>query len=308
MIQTKSAAPRVNVVIANWNGRQHLADCLPSLLATPYPNFRIMVLDNGSTDDSLAWLRAAYPGVETVTLGRNLGFAAANNAGMRISLAAGADYAVLLNNDTRVDLDWLDALVSVSETDPSIAICQARQRTWEGSHEIRFRLIPEWAEAEQEHMPVTSPGPATPTPFASGCGMLLRCSALRQIGMFDERYFMYVEDVDLTLRAWIGGYQVMDVPEAIVYHRMTGSGSRSEQRMFWGYRNQLTTLIKLYGANTLRQYAHPISRRWIRTRNRIALRSTMAALAMLPGTLARRRMVQRNRKAPDAQFLELCVR
>jgi GT2 family glycosyltransferase len=299
--------PQVNVIIVNWNGRQHLADCLPSLLATRYPNFRIMVLDNGSTDGSMAWLQVTYPGVETVALGRNLGFAAANNAGVRIALATSADYAVLLNNDTRVELDWLDALVSVSETDPSIAICQARQRTWEGSQEIRFRFIPEWVEVEHECVPVTSPGLASLTPFASGCGMLLRCSALRQIGLFDERYFMYVEDVDLTLRAWIGGFRVMDVPEAIVYHRMTGSGSVSKQRMFWGYRNQLTTLLKLYGAKTLRQYAHPISRRWLRTRNRIALRGTMAALAMLPGTLTRRRIVQRNRKAPDAQFLELCV-
>ena len=308
MNKTMGHAPQANVIIVNWNGRQHLVDCLPSLLATRYPNFRIMVLDNGSTDDSLAWLQAAFPGVETVALGRNLGFAAANNAGMRIALATSADYAVLLNNDTRVDPDWLDALVSAAEVNPSIAICQARQRTWEGSHEIRFRFIPEWAEAEQERVPVTSPGPATPTPFASGCGMLLRCSALRRIGLFDERYFMYVEDVDLTLRAWIGGYRVMDVPAAIVYHRMTGSGSESQQRMFWGYRNQLTTLLKLYEPRTLRRFADPISRRWFRTRNRIALRGTMAALAILPGTLARRRLVQRNRMAPDAQFLELCVR
>ena len=126
---TTGHAPQVTVIIVNWNGRQHLADCLPSLLATRYPNFRIMVLDNGSTDGSLAWLQETFPSVESVALGRNLGFAAANNAGIRIALAASMDYVVLLNNDTRVELDWLDELISVSETDPSIAICQARQRT-----------------------------------------------------------------------------------------------------------------------------------------------------------------------------------
>lgn len=136
--------------------------------------------------------------------------------------------------------------------------------------------------------------------------MLLRCSALREIGLFDERYFMYAEDVDLTLRAWIAGYQVMDVPSAVVYHRMTGSSSSARQRMFWGYRNQLTTLLKLYQAETLRSFAGPILQRWFGTRNRVALRGTLAALAMLPGTLARRRQIQRSRRAPDARFLALC--
>lgn len=296
----------MNVIVVNWNGRRHLADGLPSLLATRYASFRITVLDNGSTDDSLAWLAANYPAVEVVALGRNLGFAAANNVGMRRALAAGAEYVALLNNDTRVEADWLAALVDVAEADPQVAISQARQHTWDGGQEILFRFIPQWAEAEQDHLPVAPPGPVAPTPFASGCAMLLRASALPHIGLFDERYFMYVEDVDLTLRAWIAGYRVLDVPAAVVYHRMTGSASASQQRMFWGYRNQLTTLLKLYQPGTLAAFAGPISRRWFLTRNRFALRGTLAALAMLPGTLARRRQVQRGRRAPDRAFLELC--
>lgn len=293
-------------LLVNWNGHRHLAACLPSLMATNHPAMRIMVLDNGSTDDSVHWLQESYPGVEVVVLRRNQGFAAANNIGIRNALAAGADYIALLNNDTRVEADWLDALTDAAEQDPTIAICQARQRTWDGAREIRFRLIPEWMEAAQEQTPPGPPSPAAPTPFASGCAMLLRCSALREIGLFDERYFMYAEDVDLTLRAWIAGYQVMDVPSAVVYHRMTGSSSSARQRMFWGYRNQLTTLLKLYQAETLRSFAGPILQRWFGTRNRVALRGTLAALAMLPGTLARRRQIQRSRCAPDARFLALC--
>lgn len=306
MSQRASAAPQVQVIIVNWNGRQHLADGLPSLLATRYPAFRVTVYDNGSSDSSLDWLQTAHPGVEAVALGRNLGFAAANNASLRRTLAEGVDYAVLLNNDTRVEPDWLAALVDAAEDDPAAAICQARQRAWDGSHDIVFRFIPAWAEAEQERVPVTPAGPAAPTPFASGCAMLLRCAALHRIGLFDERYFMYVEDVDLTLRAWIVGYRALDVPAAVVYHRMTGSASASRQRMFWGYRNQLTTLLKLYQPKTLADLAGPIGRRWFLTRNRHALRGTLAALAMLPGTLARRRQVQRSRRAPDRAFLELC--
>jgi hypothetical protein len=301
----KQASPSVRVIIVNWNGLDHLTQCLPSLMATRFTPFKVTVIDNGSTDGSLPWLQENYPGLELVALDRNRGFAMANNIGLRKALAGGADYAVLLNNDTRVDPDWLTELVAAAESDPAAAICQARQRTWDGRQEIHFRFLPEWAEAEQDRLPLMPPGPAVPVPFASGCAMLLRCKSLSDIGFFDERYFMYVEDVDLTLRAWITGYRVLDVPSAVVYHRMVGSASNSQQRMFWGYRNQLTTLLKLYQPQTLRLLAGPISRRWFITRNRPALKGTLAALSMLPGTLTRRRHVQRERKVPDTCFLTL---
>ena len=96
------------------------------------------------------------------------------------------------------------------------------------------------------------------------------------------------------------------LPAAIVYHRMVGSNSNLRQRMFWGYRNQLSTLLKLYQPQTLYLLADPISRRWFRTRSRPALQGTLAALSMLPGTIARRRPIQHNRRAPDLKFLELC--
>jgi GT2 family glycosyltransferase len=265
-----------------------------------------MVLDNGSTDGSQDWVRQHFPHVRLVELGRNLGFARGNNAGIQLSITAGADYVVLLNNDTRVEPDWLKALIAVAERDPSVAICHAQQRTWDGRCNIQFRFVPEWAEAETMTKPVQDPGQETPCTFASACAMLLRCEALERIGLFDERYFAYVEDVDLALRAWIAGYRVMFVPQSIVYHR-GASSSTGSQRMFWGYRNQLTTLLKLYQVDTLQGFAKPILRRWFLTRNRTALRGTLAALAMLPGTLARRIRVQRGRVRPDADFLELSV-
>jgi GT2 family glycosyltransferase len=223
-----------------------------------------------------------------------------------MAVAGGADYVVLLNNDTRVDPDWLAALVDAAQGDPSAALCCSRLRTWDGQQEVHFRFIPEWAEAEGDLRPLQRPGPALPTAFASGCAMLLRCEALARIGLFDERYFAYVEDVDLSLRAWICGYRAVLVPGSIVYHRGASSSHR-RQRMFWGYRNQLTTLLKLYQPATLRRYRAPILRRWFMTRNRTALRGTLAALAMLPGTLARRFGVQGGRTCPDTSFVELCT-
>lgn len=298
--------PCVHVLIVNWNGRHHLEACLPSVLRSRYPHVRVQVIDNGSQDGSQAWMQEAYPQVGLYAAGHNLGFAAANNIGIRAAMAEGAAYVALLNNDTRVEPEWLDALVAAAEAHPDAAICQARQRTWDGSQEIRFHFIPQWGEAETEFTALARPGAPRPTAFASGCAMLLRCAALEQIGLLDARYFMYVEDVDLTLRAWIAGYAALDVAEAVVYHRLTSSPSTQPQRMFWGYRNQLTTLLKLYEPGTLRQFATPIRRRWFVTHNRVALRATLASLRMAAGTLARRAQIQKGRARPDAEFLGLC--
>lgn len=301
-----ATVPAVHIVVLNWNGCHHLQACLPSLLETAYRRFQVVVLDNGSTDGSQDWLQASFPQVSLVALGRNRGFAAGNNAGMELALSGGAEYVVLLNNDTRVDPYWLSALVDVAEADPQVALCQSRQRTWDGAQEIQFRFIPEWCAIETQVGPLTQANPPAPTPFASGCAMLIRCSALQRIGLFDPRYFLYFEDVDLSLRAWIAGYRVVDVPASVVYHRNLGSGTKQKQRWFWSCRNQLTTLLKLYQPQTLRRFAMPIVRYWFLTRNRFALHGTLAAMAWLPGTLARRAAVQRGRQRPDADFLALC--
>ena len=297
--------PLVYVLLVNWNGLPHLQACLPALAQTTYHPYQVVIVDNGSTDDSQTWVQANFPQIHWLALGRNLGFAQANNLGIRRATAASAAYLALLNNDTRVEPDWLTALVTAAQENPRAAICQARQRTWDGQQEIRFRFLPAWAEAEACYTLIAPPGPPQPTPFASGCAMLLRAAALPAIGLFDPRYFMYVEDVDLSLRAWIAGYEVLDVPAAVVHHRFAGSAAPAPQRMHWGYRNQLTTLLKLYQPATLRHFWPVISSRWFRTRNRFALRATLACLVWLPGTLMRRRFIQRRRAVPDAHFLAL---
>jgi GT2 family glycosyltransferase len=299
--------PHVLVVVANWNGRAHLECCLSSLAHTRYRNHSVVVVDNGSTDDSVSYLETHFPAARAIRLRRNYGFAAANNVALRFAQDRQIPYTFLLNNDTRVDPDCIEALVAEAEKAPDIAICQARQRTWDGQNEVRFQLVPQWAEAVGRIFPVSSPGPSSPTAFASGCAMLLKTSALASIGLLDERYHMYVEDLDLSLRAWLCGFRVMDVSEAVVFHRMRASADRLEPRrvMFWGYRNQLTTILKLYEVRTMRRFWPDISRRWFTTRNRIALRGTVSAIAMLPRTLRLRRVAQSHRRQTDDCFLNL---
>ncbi|MCG3207726.1 MAG: N-acetylglucosaminyl-diphospho-decaprenol L-rhamnosyltransferase [Anaerolineae bacterium] len=304
MKSNTTGVPLVVVLVPNWNGRHHLEHCLPSLAASRYRNCRVIVLDNGSSDGSQSWLRDCFPQVELIELHSNLGFTGANNVGMATAMAAGADYITLLNNDTRVEPDWLDVLVDVAESDRAIGMCEAQQYTWDEKYRIKLTLRPDWLEGELSFQPPERPAAVTPTAYAAGCCVLIKTSALRQIGLFDPRYFAYVEDVDLSLRAWIAGYKVVSVPQAVIYHRV-GASSESLLRMRLGYRNQLLTILKNYEWSTISTFRRSILERWFLTRNRIALRATLAVLQNLPVTLKMRQAVQQTRRWSDKEIFSL---
>ena len=127
--------PRVAVIVLNYNGKRFFADCCASLAALDYPaeRWQLVVVDNGSRDGSVEEARALAPQADLVPLPRNLGFAAGNNVGMRRALAQGYDCVALLNNDTRVDPQWLRALVEVAESAPDVAVCGSKILSWDGT-------------------------------------------------------------------------------------------------------------------------------------------------------------------------------
>ena len=292
------------VIILNWNGKHMLDACLTSALRHGQKHVHVLLVDNGSSDGSLGFVQKHFPQVSTLDIKRNLGFALGNNLGIRYALDAGADYVALLNNDTRVDEYWLSALMDAMDSDPSIAICEARQYTWDGTHVICLRLRPDWLEGEAHLIPPGTNRQAVPTGYAAGCCMLIRSTALAEIGVFDPRYFAYVEDVDLSLRAWIAGYKVVSVPTAVVYHRV-GMSASSLQQMRWGYRNQLYTLLKDYERSTMVQFRHSILRRWVLTRNRYALNATLQVCRDMSQTLVLRSEVQRTRRRTDKEIFDI---
>lgn len=303
MMYTTGSLPSVHVLVLNWNGLHHLQACLPSLVETNYENCQFVVLDNGSTDGSQAWIGEHLPEVRLTEFHRNLGFTGANNAGMQAAMGEGADYIILLNNDTRVEPDWLCALVEFAEKERDVALCHSQQLTWDGKEEVDVMFYPQYAAGGTATRPRSRRHCPVPTPYAAGCCMMLRTQALSRIGLFDPRYFAYAEDLDLSLRAWLMGYSVMLVPSSVVYHRVGGSSRGRES--FWGYRNQLTTLVKTYEGETLWSLRRSIVDRWVLTRYRVALRATLAALAMAPGTVRRRGQIQRNRVRSDKEMFEI---
>ena len=220
----------VSIVIVNHNGREDLATCLPSLFALDYPQdkLEIILVDNASTDDTVAWLTATRPTVRCVVNSENVGFARGINRGAEM---ARGEYLAFLNPDMRVDPHWLARLVTTIQSEPDVACAGSVVLNWSGD-EIDFAGRPTDALNLAPNEPLqakdfyASAGDI-PLLFASGGAMLIRRDIFQGIGGFDPDYFMYHEDVDLGWRLWQAGYRVLRSVKSRVYHK----GSTSSRKL-----------------------------------------------------------------------------
>ena len=247
----------ISAIVVNLNGRLLLAECLDSLINQDYLRDRveIILVDNGSTDDSGAFVREAYPSVRVIETGKNLGFAGGNNLAAGI---ASGKYLAFLNNDARADLHWLSALVEAVQGQPDVA-CAAAKMLSEDGKKIDFvgPVMNLYGRAFQidEGLPATPGLYDQPRELLAPCGgaMLIRRDVFLRLGGFDEDYIAYYEDVDLGWRLWLCGYRVLFVPKAVVYHKGHQAGSRFavEQRYALSEVNALRTVIKNYDDQNL---------------------------------------------------------
>ena len=245
---------RVAVAILSWNGRQHLETCLAALREQRDPGvpWEILVLDNGSTDDTAEWLRREYPAVRLVVSPVNLGFCAGNNRLMR---ETEADAVALLNNDTRPRPDWLAALVDAYSSAPAdVAAVSGMIVDWEGSRlDFARGLMTFDGHALQEgfRRPLAQadiPAAGSELLFPCGGNVLLRRASFLAAGGFDESFFAYYEDVDLGWRLWSGGERVVFTPAAVVHHRSSATSDLLGlyNRGFLFERNAFLTAYKNY--------------------------------------------------------------
>jgi GT2 family glycosyltransferase/glycosyltransferase involved in cell wall biosynthesis len=249
--------PFVSVLVVNLDGHDFLTECLDSLAAQDYPSDRveIILVDNGSRDDSVALVRGRYPAVKIIEAGRNLGFAGGNNLGARF---ARGDYLALINNDARADSQWLKSMVEALEADPQVT-CAASMILSEDGRTIDFigSSMNPYGRAfhVDEGLPATEGLHCEQREVLAPCGgaMMIRGDAFQAVGGFDEDYLAYYEDVDLGWRLWLYGYKVLFVPRAVVYHRQhqTGLGFPVEQRYALSELNALRTVIKNYEEQNL---------------------------------------------------------
>ena len=313
---------KVSVVILNWNGRRYLEDCLTSLQAQTYTDFEVILVDNGSTDGSVEWVAERFPQVRVIRNETNVGFAAGNNQAIR---ASQAEFVVTLNNDTHVEPGWLAALVAAVEDDPTVGMCASKMLFADRPGVINstgINLDPAgiaWdrrggdLDDERESEPVEVFGPC------AGAA-LYRRAMLDQIGLFDEDFFAYLEDVDLAWRARLAGWRCLYVPSARVYHvhSATGvEGSPFKSRLLG--RNKVWTIAKNYPMGRLACYLPlillydlaAVLYALIVRRDISSLQGRLEGLRRLPDIWRKRRAVQalqrENRGPPWHRYLSPLV-
>lgn len=225
----KNVERKIVVVIPNWNGESGLAKCLDSLRAQTLKPHIIMV-DNGSVDGSVKLVSEHYPEVEIIRRDRNYGYAGGVNPGFKRAIEMGAEYAAPFNNDAVADKLWLEKLVSFADAHPGIGIVTCKLLAAGGDHiDSTGDYYTNWGLPYPRGRGETDTGAydkLTEIFGASGGASLYRVKMLKEIGLFDEDFFAYYEDVDLSFRAQLAGWKVAYVPDSIVYHEMSVTGKR----------------------------------------------------------------------------------
>lgn len=262
-IIVKMNHPRVAIIVLNFNGLKDTIHCLKSLLKTKYPNFRVIVADNGSKIDESKILAKKFRDkrFRFIRLSKNLGFSGGNN---EILKNVKDKYVVLLNNDTEVTPKWLDPLAETLENDAKIAVVQPKILWMDnkkyfdyagacggfldmfGYPFTRGRIFYTQEKDEGQY------DKACDIAWASGAAMIIRKRVLDNIGFLDERFFNYMEEIDLCLRINRAGYRIVSEPKSIIYHKGASTASKNLlKKRFWEHRNNLFLILKNYPANKL---------------------------------------------------------
>lgn len=248
--------PRAVAVVLNWCGEEDTAACIRSLQDSDYRTLEILLVDNGSPDGSGPRLRDRFPELPYLQTGENLGYTGGNNRGIRWALDRGADYVLVLNNDTVVEPDAVTRLVEaaasregVAAVNPKILYHGAPDRTWfaGGRFSALRGLGLHLGEGEPDNGGPPPPGPAATT-FVEGCCLLLAADAVREVGAFAEDFFAYVEDAELSVRLRRAGFQLLYEPRARVYHRKPlDPGPPRPQAIYLRDRNRRRLMRRHFG-------------------------------------------------------------
>lgn len=318
--------PLISIVIVNWNGMRFLPECLGSVFRET-ASFEVVLVDNGSEDGSVEYVKKDFPSVKVIEERENLGFAKGNNIGIA---AAKGKYILTLNNDTVLEKGFLERLQSAAEASDegtgmwAVKILSFDKKTIDsvgGLLIYRDGLAKGRGRLEKDTGRYDTPKEVF---MPSACAGLYRKSMLDKIGAFDEDFFAYCEDTDLGLRARLAGYTTVNVPEAIVYHHYSGTTGRyTPRKAFLVGRNQIWLalknlpcamlpalpfymawryLVQIYGVLSGKgaggRFAEDFSKARLAM---ILLKSYSSAFAGLPAVLKKRRQVQGLKKASDSE-------
>jgi GT2 family glycosyltransferase len=263
---TDTVHPSVAIIIVHWKGIELTKACLRSLQKISYPNYRIFLVDNGSSDRDGIVLQREFPEIELIISEKNLGFTGGNNLGMARALEQGFDFVLLLNNDTEVEADFLDKLVDAFAQQPKLGMAQGliffnadRERVWSAGGGLVDTLGISKTIGYGKRKTELELSESQQLDWATGCCMLIREKALREVGLLRDVFFAYFEDVDISLRIREKGWEIGVVSDAVIYHAVASSsksksteGTLSPTVIYLTARNQLFQ-IKLHVHGFLRK-------------------------------------------------------
>lgn len=238
------ASDLIFIVILNWNGKKDTLECLASVSKIVYPHFQTLVVDNGSTDDSVASIRSSYPGVVVLETGENLGFAEGNNIGIRYALAQGAQAVLLLNNDTIVDPDLLQGFAEQMKTYPKAGILGATIYLYDERERLdHFGGIWNRKKAAFDFVGYREKKKESGTlelDYVCGAALLVKREVFEKIGLLEPRFFLIWEEADFCFRAKRAGFLSLTCPKAVLWHKVSASfvGKKPHTNYYW-WRNRL---------------------------------------------------------------------
>jgi GT2 family glycosyltransferase len=321
--------PKCSVIVLNYNGMKFIERCFKSLLLTTYPRFEILFVDNCSKDGSREWLenevrKLNRDNIKYIPLDKNYGFAKGNNIGIRFSDPQ-SEFIILLNNDTEVESDWMEKLVSFMLKYNDVGIAQCKLRSLKNRSCIdsgggvidyigRVLII---GSGEYDDERFRKPYEIF---YAQGAAIVIRRKILRKIGLLDEDYFINYEETDLCWRCWLHGMKVAFIPDSIVYHYGSATISSGEDLpkpsvLYHSRKNQIATLIKNYSVRNAIKYIVHLYVRYIFFTVKLLFRRRMEhalayikamiwPIANLRGIMRKRMFVQRYvRRVPDAEVM-----
>jgi hypothetical protein len=245
--------PSVAIVILNYNGKNFLQKFLPAVLASAYPNKRVIVADNASTDDSVTILKQ-FTAVEVILLDKNYGFAGGYNQALK---KVEADYFILLNSDVEVTEDWIEPVITLMETDKKIAACQPKILSYHQKDSFEYAgAAGGWIDllgypfsrgrvfdvCEKDKAQYNDNAEVF---WATGASMFVRASVFNEMNGFDPFFFAHMEEIDLCWRMQLAGYKIMCCPGSVVYHVGGGTLPKGNARkVFLNFRNNFIMLCK----------------------------------------------------------------
>ena len=306
----------VSIIVLTWNSSVHLAHCLKNLETQIYKDFEIIIIDNGSTDNSVINAKQYDLNIRVKKLNENKGFAVANNIGARL---ARGKWLALLNADAFPEPEWLERLVSTAEQNPEYNSFSSRQIQFNAPHLLDgagdtyhisglawrngYKLSAKTYGLEQKEV------------FSScAAAALYSREEFLKVGGFDEDYFSYFEDVDLGFRLRLSGAKCLYVPEAVVHHVGSAStGKRSDFSVYYGYRNLIWTFVKNMPApliwiflplhiSTILFFAVYLT---LRGQGKVIWKAIFDALQGLSKMIQKRKIIQKNKKVEPGELLRV---